>query len=58
MQIEQNNLRENQIGAHAAANVTVDESSEGQRIDNFLTKILKACQKVMYIAFCVVAKCA
>ncbi len=53
MQIEQNNplitqmdkQLENQIGAHAAANVTIDEASEGQRIDNFLTKILKGVPK-------------
>lgn len=45
MQIEQNYPSENQIGAHAAANVTVDDASEGQRIDNFLTKILKGVPK-------------
>jgi 23S rRNA pseudouridine955/2504/2580 synthase len=45
MQIEQNDPPENQIGAHAAANITVDDASEGQRIDNFLTKILKGVPK-------------
>ena len=53
MQIEQNNPQdiqldkpiETKIGASAAANVTVDEASEGQRIDNFLTKILKGVPK-------------
>ncbi len=45
MQIEQNYPPENQIGAHAAANITVDDASEGQRIDNFLTKILKGVPK-------------
>jgi 23S rRNA pseudouridine955/2504/2580 synthase len=41
MQIEQNNI----IGAHAAASVTVDEGSDGQRIDNFLAKTLKGVPK-------------
>jgi 23S rRNA pseudouridine955/2504/2580 synthase len=41
MQIEQNNI----IGAHAAASVTVDEASDGQRIDNFLAKTLKGVPK-------------
>ena len=41
MQIEQNNI----IGAHAAATVTVDEASDGQRIDNFLAKTLKGVPK-------------
>ena len=53
MQIEQNNPQdiqmdkpiETKIGASAAANVTVDEASEGQRIDNFLTKVLKGVPK-------------
>ena len=53
MQIEQNNPQdiqmdkpiETKIGASAAANVTIDEASEGQRIDNFLTKILKGVPK-------------
>ena len=45
MQIQQNNPSENQIGAHAAANVTVDEASEGQRVDNFLSKVLKGVPK-------------
>ncbi len=35
----------NTIGAQAAALVTVDEASEGQRIDNFLTKTLKGVPK-------------
>lgn len=39
--MEQNNI----ISASAAANVTVDEASEGQRIDNFLTKTLKGVPK-------------
>ncbi len=33
------------IGAHAAASVTVDEASDGQRIDNFLAKTLKGVPK-------------
>ncbi len=41
MQTEQNN----KIGALAAANVTVDEASDGQRIDNFLAKTLKGVPK-------------
>lgn len=45
MQIEQINQPENPIGAHAAANVTIDEASEGQRIDNFLAKVLKGVPK-------------
>ncbi|MES2579225.1 MAG: RluA family pseudouridine synthase [Pseudomonadota bacterium] len=45
MQIEQNIQPEKPIGAHAAANVTIDEASEGQRIDNFLTKVLKGVPK-------------
>ena len=53
MQIEQNNPQdiqtdkpiETKIGASAVANVTIDEASEGQRIDNFLTKILKGVPK-------------
>jgi len=34
-----------QISAHSAANILVDEASEGQRIDNFLAKILKGVPK-------------
>jgi 23S rRNA pseudouridine955/2504/2580 synthase len=45
MQIEQINQPEKTIGAHAAANVTIDEASEGQRIDNFLAKVLKGVPK-------------
>jgi 23S rRNA pseudouridine955/2504/2580 synthase len=45
MQIEQNIQPEKPIGAHAAANVTIDEASEGQRIDNFLAKVLKGVPK-------------
>ena len=40
----------------AAAFLTVDEASEGQRIDNFLTKTLKGVPKATYIVFCVVVK--
>ncbi len=35
----------NTIGANAASNVTVDEASDGQRIDNFLAKTLKGVPK-------------
>jgi 23S rRNA pseudouridine955/2504/2580 synthase len=35
----------NTIGAQSAAKVTVDEASEGQRIDNFLAKTLKGVPK-------------
>lgn len=45
MQIEQINQPQKSIGAHAAANVTIDEASEGQRIDNFLAKVLKGVPK-------------
>lgn len=45
MQIEQNTQPVKPIGAHAAANVTIDEASEGQRIDNFLAKVLKGVPK-------------
>ena len=45
MQTEQNIQAEKPIGAHAAANVTIDEASEGQRIDNFLAKVLKGVPK-------------
>ncbi len=45
MQIEQINQSEKPIGANAAANVTIDEASEGQRIDNFLAKVLKGVPK-------------
>ncbi len=41
MQTEHNN----KIGANAAASVTVDEASDGQRIDNFLAKTLKGVPK-------------
>lgn len=34
-----------QISEHAAAQILVDEASEGQRIDNFLAKILKGVPK-------------
>ena len=37
----QNNI----IGASAASNITVDEASDGQRIDNFLAKTLKGVPK-------------
>ncbi|MFW5432639.1 MAG: RluA family pseudouridine synthase [Methylophilaceae bacterium] len=33
------------ISEHAAAKILVDESSEGQRVDNFLAKILKGVPK-------------
>ncbi len=33
------------IGAHVVANLTVDEASDGQRIDNFLAKTLKGVPK-------------
>ena len=33
------------IGAHSVANLTVDEASDGQRIDNFLAKTLKGVPK-------------
>ena len=41
MQIEQNN----RVSAHAAASLTIDEASDGQRIDNFLAKTLKGVPK-------------
>ena len=41
MQLEQNHL----ISANAAASLTVDEASDGQRIDNFLAKTLKGVPK-------------
>jgi 23S rRNA pseudouridine955/2504/2580 synthase len=34
-----------QISEHAAAQIIVDEASEGQRVDNFLAKILKGVPK-------------
>jgi 23S rRNA pseudouridine955/2504/2580 synthase len=34
-----------QVSEHAAAQIIVDEASEGQRIDNFLAKILKGVPK-------------
>jgi len=38
--------RENkQVSEHAAAQILIDEASEGQRIDNFLAKILKGVPK-------------
>ena len=40
-ELAQNNI----IGAEAAALITVDEASEGQRIDNFLAKTLKGVPK-------------
>lgn len=47
MQIEQNSQIEqnNKVSAHAAASLTVDEASDGQRIDNFLAKTLKGVPK-------------
>ena len=41
MQLEQNNI----VSAHAAASLTIDEASDGQRIDNFLAKTLKGVPK-------------
>ncbi len=41
MQIEQNT----RVSAHAAASLTVDEASDGQRIDNYLAKTLKGVPK-------------
>ena len=38
-------LQNNIISAQSAAQVTVDEASEGQRIDNFLAKTLKGVPK-------------
>jgi len=34
-----------QVSEHAATQILVDEASEGQRVDNFLTKILKGVPK-------------
>jgi 23S rRNA pseudouridine955/2504/2580 synthase len=34
-----------QVSEHAAAQILVDEASEGQRIDNFLAKVLKGVPK-------------
>ena len=53
MQIEQNNQLEpiilldqnSKVSAHAAASLTIDEASDGQRIDNFLAKTLKGVPK-------------
>lgn len=49
MQIQQNTLQhnhaDNKISALAACLLTVDEASEGQRIDNFLAKTLKGVPK-------------
>ncbi len=39
--MNQNNI----IGASAASNLTIDEASDGQRIDNFLAKTLKGVPK-------------
>ncbi|HSF71366.1 MAG TPA: RluA family pseudouridine synthase [Methylotenera sp.] len=41
MQIEQNS----KVSAHAVASLTIDEASDGQRIDNFLAKTLKGVPK-------------
>ena len=41
MQLEQNTT----VSAHAAASITIDEASDGQRIDNFLAKTLKGVPK-------------
>ena len=41
MQLEQNSI----VSAHAAASLTIDEASDGQRIDNFLAKTLKGVPK-------------
>ena len=41
MQLEQNNI----VSANAAASLTIDEASDGQRIDNFLAKTLKGVPK-------------
>jgi 23S rRNA pseudouridine955/2504/2580 synthase len=41
MQLEQNQV----VSAHAAASLTIDEASDGQRIDNFLAKTLKGVPK-------------
>ena len=41
MQLEQNTI----VSAHAAASITIDEASDGQRIDNFLAKTLKGVPK-------------
>jgi 23S rRNA pseudouridine955/2504/2580 synthase len=43
--INQEFKADNKIGALAAALLTVDEASEGQRIDNFLAKTLKGVPK-------------
>jgi 23S rRNA pseudouridine955/2504/2580 synthase len=47
MQIEQSNQIEqnSKVSAHAAASLTIDEASDGQRIDNFLAKTLKGVPK-------------
>ena len=45
MQSAANTNLENKVGALAAANLTVDEASDGQRIDNFLAKTLKGVPK-------------
>ena len=45
MQSAPNTNLENKVGALAAANLTVDEASDGQRIDNFLAKTLKGVPK-------------
>ncbi|MGB4812345.1 MAG: RluA family pseudouridine synthase [Methylophilaceae bacterium] len=38
-------MRVNKISENAAAFLTVDEASEGQRVDNYLTKVLKGVPK-------------
>ncbi|HOY69275.1 MAG TPA: RluA family pseudouridine synthase [Methylotenera sp.] len=40
-----NKISTNQISQSAAAFLTVDEASEGQRVDNYLTKMLKGVPK-------------
>ncbi len=46
-QIAQNNPKNQsgKVSAHAAASLTIDEASDGQRIDNFLAKTLKGVPK-------------
>ena len=45
MQSAANSNLANKVGALAVANLTVDEASDGQRIDNFLAKTLKGVPK-------------
>ena len=40
-----NTISANKISENAAAFLTVDEASEGQRVDNYLTKMLKGVPK-------------